>query len=120
MKTFFNPFLSLIQGGVGSSLAQVKSACFVLRKMTQHLIKNYPHTLTKELKDTLVQTIYKSRITESEYSLLVRDLIKFTEFNLTAVFNTRLRNMYEFSIYSINSLTNNTTGSPQKKRDYSP
>jgi hypothetical protein len=110
LKTFFTPFLNIIQGGVGSTHAQVKSACFVLRKMTQHLIKNYPHTLTRELKDTLVQTIYRSRITESEYSLLVRDLIKFTEFNLTAVFNSKLKNMFEYSIYALNCLTNNSSG----------
>jgi hypothetical protein len=106
--------LKVLKGGVGSSQNQLRSTSFVLRKITQHIIKNFPQALTKEIQDEIVAYAIKGRVTEAEYLELLRDLIKHNNYELGHVFNNKFKPIFDYSIYSINCLTNNPTASVTK------
>ena len=108
----------MLKGGVGSTKTQIKSACFCLRKLVQHLNRNHRDVLTQDLSDLCVHTLLRGRITESEYSEIIRDLIKWKNNDMVAVIKkSNIKKIFDYSVYAINCLTNNpvtTAGSPIK------
>ena len=65
--------------------------------------------MSKEIQDELVAGAIRGRVTESEYLELVRDLVKYNNYEMSYVFNNKFKAIFDYSIYSINCLCNNPT-----------
>jgi len=70
--------------------------------------------MTKELSDAIIETMKTGRVTESDYSEMVRYMIKFFNNDVACVLDNKFKRILDCSIYAINCLTNNSFGSLEK------
>lgn len=70
--------------------------------------------MSQDIQDELVATAIRGRVTEAEYLELLRDLMKHNNYDMAKVFNNKIKPIFDYSIYSINCLTNNPTASVTK------
>ena len=76
--------------------------------------------MTKELSDAIIDTMRMGRITESDYSEMVRYMIKFFNYDIAGVLNNKFKGILDYSVYAINCLTNNPFGSLERGNEKFP
>jgi hypothetical protein len=70
--------------------------------------------MTTELADAIIDTFRSGRISESDYSEMIRYMIKFFDNDVAGVLNNKFKGILDSIIYGINCLTNNPFGSLEK------
>jgi hypothetical protein len=102
-EIFLDPLIEVVKG-VGASKDQVKSTSFCLHRLLLHMTEHMPAAVTEDLIAKLLETLTSGRITTAEYILMVRSIIRFLEFDISAF---SVKPLFRHSIYAINCGTNN-------------
>ena len=101
--TFIKPLLSMFLPG--TTKTQKKSASYCLRHLMLHLMENHNGLVTLDLAEKIVYRMINQKVTESDYSELIVDLVCFYQKDVAATINGNFDGVLNYSTKAVKLLS---------------